>query len=259
MTSDTYHYSPGDENDLDLIDREFVERVLRAMRFAERYFRYEVHGLDNIPSGPGLVISPHSAISIDGFLLGKAIHERYGRVVRGLTDHTMFKIPRVRDAVIRLGIVDGNRDNAVRLLRRGELCFAMPGGGDEAFKSSAKRYELLWEGHHGFVHVALRAGAPIIPSVCIGSDDALWMPFNSLEWGRRLFNARVPIIPGIGILGPLPFPVKFTAYVGEPIRFDHPPQAADDEDVVRRCHEQVVDVVERMTRDGLARRRSLWT
>jgi 1-acyl-sn-glycerol-3-phosphate acyltransferase len=259
MIAGTYTYTQGDEHRLDLADPEFLGRMFRRMRIVERYFRYEVHGLERVPEqGRGLIISPHSAITIDGFLLGRAIFERLGRAPRGLTDHSIFRIPRVRDVAIRLGIVDGNRDNAVRLLERDELCFAMPGGGREAFKSSAKRYEILWEGHEGFVRVALRARAPIIPSVCIGADDALWSPFNSLELGRRLLNARVPIFPGIGILGPVPFPVKFTAYVGSPIVFAEPPEAAAEDAVVARCHRQVVSVVEAMTREGLKRRHSLW-
>jgi len=254
-----HQYRLGDENDLDLTDWDFVARAFRTVKWAERYFRYEVHGLDNMPSeGAGLIISPHSAITIDGFLIGMKIYQRDGRIPRGLTDHFMFKVPRVRDVVLRLGIVDGNRDNAVRLLERGELCFAMPGGGDEAFRSSAHRYQLRWGGHHGFVRVALQAGAPLIPTVCIGSDDTYWLPLDGMRAGRRLFGTRFPLLLGFG-LGPLPLPVKLTAYVGEPIQFDESgPAAADDDELVERCHAHVVNTIERMVRDGLAKRRSLW-
>jgi len=250
---------PGDEHELDLADEELIDRGLKAVKVAERYFRYELCGLDNVPSESGaLIISPHSASAIEGFLLGLKIYQRDGRIPRGLTDHTVFKIPWMRDLTLRFGIVDGNRDNAVQLLERGELCFAMPGGGDEAFKSSAHRYELRWQGHDGFVRVALRAGAPIIPTVCIGADDIYWLPVDGMRAGRRLFGARFPLLLGFGI-GPLPLPVKLTAYVGEPIEFDERgAAAADDEQVVARCHARVVDIVEGMLSDGLARRRSLW-
>jgi len=255
-----YRYKPGDENDLDLIDIDFCLRARTIAELLSRYFRYDVEGLENLPDdGGALIVSPHSTVTVDGVLLAKAIFDWCGRIVRGLGDHTLFRLPHVREMVVRLGIVDGNPDNAHALLERGDLCFAMPGGGPEAYKSSARRYMIQWDGHLGFVRVALRAGVPIVPSVCIGAEDAVWMPINALEWGQKLLGTRFPLlVMGIG-LGPLPLPVKFTAYLGEPISFDYEPDAADDDAVVKECHARVVEVVEQMIHDGLQRRVSLWS
>ncbi len=253
-----YRYTSGDEDNLDLLDVDYCLRARTIAEVVSRYFRYEVSGLENVPDEEAaLVITPHSTITVDGFLLAKAIYDWTGRIPRGLGDHTLFGLPRIREMIVRLGVVDGNRENAARLLARGDLCFAMPGGGGEAFKSSARRYMLDWDGHAGFIRVVLRAGVPLVPAVCIGAEEAMWMPINALEWGRRLLGVRFPLLLGIG-LGPLPVPVKFTAYVGEPIRFDYGPEAADDDVIVRECHDQVVEIIKGMISDGLERRSSLW-
>jgi 1-acyl-sn-glycerol-3-phosphate acyltransferase len=253
-----YRYTPGDENNLDLLDIDFCLRARNVVQLLSKYFRYEVEGIENIPEdGPGLIVSPHSTITLDGFLLGMAIYDWNGRVCRGLGDHTLFRLPGIREMIIRLGVVDGNPRNALALFERGDLCFAMPGGGGEAFRSSARRYMLDWEGHAGFVRVAIRAGAPLIPTVCIGPEDAWWMPINALEWGQRLLGVRFPVFLGLG-LGPFPLPVKFNAYVGEPIWFDYEPEAAEDDEIVRDCHDHVVGIIEEMIREGLERRSSLW-
>ena len=59
--------------------------LLRMLAFWSRYFRYEVHGLEHVPAtGPCLICTPHSCMTLDGFLLSGAIHKRYGRLSRGL-------------------------------------------------------------------------------------------------------------------------------------------------------------------------------
>jgi 1-acyl-sn-glycerol-3-phosphate acyltransferase len=255
-----FSYQPGDKDDLDRFRPEEAEWVLKACTLFERYFRYEVRGLENIPEGPAVVVMPHSTVTMDGFLLCKAIYDRYRRVTRGMADHSLFEIPLVRRLCVHMGVVDGTPQNAQGLLERGELIFVMPGGAREAWRSSAQRYQLLWEGHEGFIRVALRGGAPVVPAVCIGADDALWMPFHSLEWGERILGRRWPIFGGVGLgLLPIPLPVKMTTYVGPPIHFGEPPEAADDPKVVRRCHQQVVEAVEGMIARGLRARSSLWT
>jgi 1-acyl-sn-glycerol-3-phosphate acyltransferase len=254
-------FQDGDQHNLDMVDHRLLARAKPFADFWRRYFRYSVQGMDNVPAdGGALIVSPHSTITLDGFLLGHALYEERGRLPRGLADHFLFAVPGLRDFILKIGIVDGNRDNAVALLQRGELCAAMPGGGREAFKPSRENYRLRWEGHTGFVRVAIRGQAPVIPTVCIGSEEAIWMPFDSMAWGERLLGARLPIFLGVGLFGlvPMPFPVRFTAYIGTPIHFDVPVEAADDDEVVKRCHAKVVTAVEELIEKGLAERRSLF-
>lgn len=224
----------------------------------QRYFRYEVHGLERVPArGPAVIVAPHSNLSLDSCLLAWAIQRRYGRLPKTIGDHVLFTTPLVRRMVEAVGGVDGTPENALGALTSGELLFVMPGGAKEAWRSSARRYLVDWDGHEGFVRVALRAGAPIIPTACIGADDALWLPINALDWGQRVLGRRLPLMPGLGI-GPLPLPVKLTAYVSEPLPMRDGPAAADDPAVVARIHAEVVRRTEALIGEGLRRRRSLW-
>lgn len=257
------NYQEGDERRLDKLadlDSKVVQRVLRVMRGVQAYFRYEARGLENIPaSGGGLLVMPHSLLTIDGMMLGVEILERRGRRVRALGDHQLFTIPGVREILLAMGTVDGRRDSAIAMLKDGNLCMVMPGGAREAWQPVHRRHDIVWDGHYGFIKVALRAGVPIIPSVCIGAAEAYWAPVHTLKWGQRVFRRRMPLLPPFGIgLTPVPIPVKCTGYVGEPIDLGYGPDAADDPEVVQRLHGQVVDVVRGMQADGLRRRNSLF-
>jgi len=245
----------GDQSWLEHVpeaDRVVFSRGMRVLDRVAAYFRYEVEGSENIPDvGGALITIPHTTITIDGFLLGGEILKRRGRTVRALGDHQLFEMPGVGELVTRLGAVDGRPENAMKILRDGELCFVMPGGAREAWQPVHKRHDLTWDGRYGFIKVALRAQVPIIPAVTIGAAEALWLPFHSLNWGQRVLGRRWPLIPPLGVgLTPMPIPTKWTARIGTPIPLEHPPEAADDPEIVAALQARVRDAVAGMLQDG---------
>ncbi len=245
----------GDEAWLEHVpeaDRVVASRAMRVVDRVAAYFRYEVEGCEHIPEeGGALIATPHTAVTIDGMLLGAEILRRRGRFVRALGDHQLMELPTIGELLTRLGAVDGRRENAMKILREGELCFVMPGGAREAWQPVHKRHRLTWDGHTGFVKVALRAQVPIVPAVTIGAAEAMWLPFHALDWGQRLLGRRWPLIPPLGIgLVPVPIPTKWTARIGAPIPVEHPPEAADDPQVVQTLHARVRDTVAGMLEEG---------
>ncbi len=245
----------GDETWLQHVpeaDRVLFSRSMRGFDRVAAYFRYEARGCEHIPTdGGALIVMPHTAVTIDGFLLGAQILKQRGRTVRALGDHQLFELPAVGDWLLRMGAVDGRRDAATRILRDGELTFVMPGGAREAWQPVHRRHDLSWDGRYGFVKVALRAQVPIIPAVTIGAAESLWLPFHALNWGQRVLGRRWPLIPPLGIgLSPVPIPTKWTGLVGAPIRLEHPPEAADDPEIVHALQTRVRDTVAAMLREG---------
>jgi len=227
-------YEPGDEARIESPEVEHALWIMSWLALWDRYFRYSVVGLDNLPrSGPGLLVSFHSFAVVDIFLLGRRIFLRDGRVIRGLTDKIVFMIPGLRDLFTTFGTMVGTQKNGLALLRSGALASCMPGGSFEWSRHRALRRQLRWGEHRGYARLAIRAAAPVIPTACPAADDAYFLPFDGWTIGKALqralgANRSQPLPPLVIGLGPLPFPVRLTQYVGAPIWPEMPPEAADD-------------------------------
>ncbi len=248
-------YRKGDEERLDLQDVRAISRWMPAMGLLKRYFKYSVHGMENIPvEGPALVTMNHGPMPVDAPLLGSAIYEATGRLPRGLTDHTVFKLPIMREMFMAVGAVDGRHDTAEALLSRGNLVIVMPGGAPEAFKPSSKAYQLYWHKRMGFARLSIRTQVPIVPAACIGIDELYTVPIDMFEAGKKVFRVRSVPFPLAWGRGPLPRRVRLTQYVGAPIHPDLPPEAADDDDAVRPFRDRVVAVMEDLLAAGLRKR-----
>jgi 1-acyl-sn-glycerol-3-phosphate acyltransferase len=253
----TDRYRPGDEDRIDLLREETMLALEPLERTLKAYFRYEVKGLEHVPQrGRAIIVSNHGVLPIDGWFLYYEIRRAHGRWPRGLTDWRIFRLPYLRQLFLDLGTVVGSHENAERLLRDEQLVFIMPGGSKEAWKSSRYRYRLLWQGRFGFVKLALRTGAPIIPSANVGTDDTYRVFFDGYTTAYKLFRSKrvlFPISLPVG-LGPLPLPAKMTQYVGEPIRLPYPPEAAEDPAIVQACQELVKSKVYALIDRGLRER-----
>jgi 1-acyl-sn-glycerol-3-phosphate acyltransferase len=249
-------YVPGDELRLHYRNDYLLSLLETFTPFVRAYFRYEVIGLEHIPSvGRAVLVSNHGILPVDGLLLNYAIKEAYGRWPRGLTDRRVFRIPVLRQFFMDLGIVLANPQTGRELLEREEIVFIMPGGAREAFKSSQDRYQLMWKRRMGFVRLAIRAGAPIIPVVCIGIDDTYHVLFDGYRLSERIFGKDVllPVTIPLG-LGPLPLPARLTHYVGKPVTFRYGPQDADDPQKVARLHRRVLKSMQSLLRQGMEAR-----
>lgn len=242
-------YQPGDENDIRPPDPAAIEQAFRWVRFWDRYHRYRVVGLEHMPArGPALVVGFHALSVIDIFLLASRVWQRDHRVFRGLTDHRMFRLPWFRDLFATLGVVDGTPDNCLRLLAAGEAAVCMPGGGLEWSRSSRDAGQMRWGDHRGYARLAIRAGAPIVPTACPAADRLYLVPFDGWKAGERvqriLGTRRVwPLPVGIGLLGPLPPPIRLTQYVAPVIDPGLPPEAADDPVAVAAVDARVRDAI----------------
>lgn len=250
-------YQPGDEDRLNLL-REETLRVLEPLEWLlKTYFRYEVKGIENVPrTGRGIIVSNHGVLPIDGLFLFYEILRERGRWPRGLTDWRIYRFRWLRQLFMDIGLVVGRPENADALLRQEELVFIMPGGSKEAWKSSKFRYRLLWKGRLGFIRAALRNRAPVIPSANVGTDDTYRVFFDGYTTAYRLMGTKRALLPislpvGIGLL---PFPAKMTQYVGKPIRFPYPPEAADDPEIVQECQDLVKSRVYALIDQGLRER-----
>jgi len=248
-------------------DPRFMERVLPFFEFLYTvWWRVEATGVQNVPEkGAALIVANHSGVlPWDGLMVNLAVrHEHPGRRSCRMLALDMFALlPFLAPLLAQSGAVRANPENAERLLRKGELVGVFPEGVKGVGKRFKDRYKLARFGRGGFVRIALRTGAPIIPCAVVGAEE-IHPALARMDWlGKPLGLPYVPITPTFPLLGPLgfvPLPSKWSIAMGEPIRMDgYGPDAADDPMLVNRLSEEVRATIQRMVDDGLARRKSVW-
>lgn len=125
----------------------------------------------------------------------------------------------------RTGQTLGHQDDTLRLLRAGELVLVFPEGIRGTGKPWSERYRLRRFGRGGFVEVAMRAGAPIIPVSVVGSEETYPMLADIRGLAQLLGMPYFPITPTWPLLGPLgllPLPSKWLITFHAPVNVTEP-------------------------------------
>lgn len=264
-----------DPSDLSGRDPEFIERYAQPFCtwLRSAYFRTEHEGLENLPrERPFIVVSIHSGGPMlpDVWPMLATWWNLYSpeAPAYALVHDAAFRVPFVRNALIKVGALRASRDNAEKVLRAGGMLGILPGGDTEALRSFWNRNRVDLRGHTFFVELALRYGVPVVPVVNVGGHEVYFTLLSSrrlARWTRieRLTRVKtVPITVGLpwgiwpgGFLPYLPLPSKISYRVGEPFHFSHDPELARDADYVRKRADEIEDAMQAMVDDLAARRR----
>jgi 1-acyl-sn-glycerol-3-phosphate acyltransferase len=238
-------------------DPRFIRASLPALAYGlEHWHRFEARGLEGVPDGAALVVGNHNGgiMSPDMFALMVAYWRRFGAdaPAYGLMHDFVFRVPVLGATMARLGALPASPGHAREALARGAKVLVYPGGDLDAFKPYARRHEIVFGERSGFVRVALRARAPVVPVVSVGAHEAFHVLADGAELARRsgwkaLTRMEVmPVVAGLpwGLwVGPgayLPMPVDMKLHVLPAIGWPHlGPEAADDPATVARCREEV--------------------
>jgi 1-acyl-sn-glycerol-3-phosphate acyltransferase len=247
-------------------DPEVTQRFLMtALRpIAQKWFRIEVRGADNIPTeGGALVVSNHSGtIPVDGLMTMVSIHDATGRQLRPLGADLVFRLPLVSSMARKSGATLACNEDAERMLAGGELVGVWPEGFKGIGKPYAERYKLQRFGRGGFVSAAMRTGVPIIPLSLVGAEEIYPLVGNIPSLARLLGVPYIPITPFFPLLGPLglvPLPSKWLLEFGEPIRTDeYDAGAADDPMLVFNVTDQVRETIQQTLYSLLMKRQSVF-
>jgi 1-acyl-sn-glycerol-3-phosphate acyltransferase len=197
--------------------------------FYRRYFRVECHGIGGLPAGPFMMVANHSShvLSWDGAMILTAclLEAEPPRLVHGMAEHRLMELPVLGAAARRIGAADGRREICGDILRAGGVVLTFPEGVRALARRFRYRYQLSEFGH-GFMHVALATGTPIVPVAVVGAEEEAPLLANP-QWLARLVGTPVaPITPTIVV----PLPVKYRIHFGQPLWFRGP---ATREAVVR--------------------------
>ncbi|XP_039383487.1 transmembrane protein 68-like isoform X2 [Mauremys reevesii] len=175
---------------------------------------YEVHGIEKIPEGPGLIVYYHGATSVDYHFFVCNLYIQTGRVSYSVVDRFLRIVPGLQLYLKLLTAVYGGREQCVEILKKGNLLGVAPGGARESFFSD-ENYGILWGNRKGFAQVAIDAKVPIIPLFTQNIREVC-RTFGT-TWFIRWLNERfqLPFAPEYGW-----FPVKLCTYIGDPIPYD---------------------------------------
>lgn len=204
-------------------------RVLLALAEAfSRYHRTQLRGTR--PTGPCIYVALHGAgyIVFDLVIAGYCLCWRDFFLGRGpriplrivAAESRIEKaIPGLPRAKIAAGLISPSEENCLAALEAGEQLLVTPGGSREA-QPSRDFYRLRWEGRYGFVRLALKTGAPIVPLAVVGGAESY--P------GFRLKK--------LSFWSPFPLPHRIDVAVGEPILVEKAPERARDPATVGPIH-----------------------
>jgi 1-acyl-sn-glycerol-3-phosphate acyltransferase len=244
--------------------RELTRRVYDPIY--TRWFRVEWEGFEHLPTeGGALLVANHAgAIPSDAPSIMHGIEKDLHRPVYGLAENLFRTLPVIGTLWSRSGGVAAHPDNAYRLLHdEQQLVLVFPEGTKGTGKHYSERYRLRRFGRGGFVEIAMRSGAPVIPIAVMGAEESMPILFKSNRLAKMMNIPYFPITANMMMFGPAGLvaylPAKFKIRVLPPVVFDVPPnQERYSRSRVMEESERIRRMVQDALYDMLRTRRSVW-
>jgi 1-acyl-sn-glycerol-3-phosphate acyltransferase len=244
-------------------DEGFAQLVEPFFEFLyESWWRVQVIGAERVPAhGRALLTSNHAGIlPWDATMISMALLREHPlpRYARFLVLNWAFDLPWISSGMRRVGGVVASPFNAMRLLEQDHLVAVFPEGVKGTGKPYSERYRLQRFGRGGFVEIALRTGAPIVPVAVVGSEE-IYPKVADLPVLARLIGAPYfPVTPTFPLLGPLgivPLPSKWRIEFLDPIETaSYGQEGADDRALVLELSERVREQIQQALYANLVNR-----
>lgn len=218
-----------------------------------KYFRLTTEGWEHIPKTGPVVIAPnHSGFSgLDAMILAHQIRENTGRQPRILTHNFWFKTKMTGVPAQKLGFIEASFENGCKILKKRQPIVVFPEGELGNFKPSVRAYDLQ-EFKRGFVRMAIKAQAPIIPTLIIGAEETN-INLSQMVLGRFMKGLRLPVPLNI-----LPLPVKWKIKFLHPVTLPYAADAADDNELAHELAEEIRERMQAALTEELRHRKSIF-
>lgn len=230
-----------------------VRNTIAIAKFLyEKFFRVEAFGLENIPKdGRCLVIANHSGqLPLDGILVGYAMltNPHAPRAAKAMMEKFLPSVPFVGNWLNSVGAVIGDPVNCERMLDMDEAIIVFPEGVRGSGKLYKHRYKLQRFGH-GFMHLAMKHEAPIIPVGIVGCEESI-ISFADIKPLAKMLG-----IPYAPLIIPMVFPTKVYIHFGKPITFEN--DVHSEHEIQHRVN-LVKDEINNLIGQGLSMRKSIF-
>lgn len=219
----------------------------------EYWFRVRSHDIEHVPAtGPVILAANHGGmLPLDAMMICHDFGRNHptNRAARVAMEYFVPSLPLVNLVFSRAGGVAGTRGNFHALLESGQVLISFPEGVAGIGKPTSEAYKLQrWS--HGFAELAIRHQAPVVPTAVIGPDEQ-WPELARLR-GVHLYGIPYLPIPAT----PLPLPVRYHLWYGEPIPVPelYDPEQASDAAAVGDLAERTRVAVQALLDHGVASR-----
>jgi hypothetical protein len=206
---------------------------------------------------------PHGIISHGAFAAFATEALGFSQLFPGITNTLLtldsnFRLPLYREYALRMGLASVSRESIENILSKGgpngegmgRAVTIVVGGARESLESKPGTPRLILRRRKGFVKMAIRTGADLVPVLCFGENEIYkQVDANSHPYLHRfqllvkkIMGFTVPLFHARGVfnydVGMMPYRRPLNIVVGKPIRVvqeEHP-----DKETVDRVHEEYV-------------------
>ncbi|OAA64063.1 diacylglycerol O-acyltransferase 2A [Cordyceps fumosorosea ARSEF 2679] len=183
-----------------------------------------------------------------------------------LTLDSNFRIPFYRDWILAMGVRSVSKESIRNILSKGgpknngegRAVTIVIGGARESLEAQPGTLRLILKGRKGFVKMALRSGADLVPVIGFGENDIydqLSPKTHPLVHKLQMFTLKVfkftlPALHGRGLLnydvGLMPYRRPVNVVIGKPIRVHFAPGHQPTADEIDYYHELYIRELENL-------------
>ncbi len=224
-----------------------------VMELMRKYFRLEVEGLENIPKRGAAILAPnHSGYSgFDALLLAHIVKHDLKRIPRVLTHHFWFLSKATAIPAQKMGFTEATFENGVAALKKNNVVIIFPEGEKGNFKPSSRMYQLQTF-KQGFVRMALKTQAPIVPILILGAEET-HINLSQLKFSKYLKGTILPLP-----LNVLPLPVKWKIKVLPPIYLPYTEENLGDSELISEIASDLQEQMQESISDEVQKRFSIF-
>ncbi|KAI9171920.1 Diacylglycerol O-acyltransferase 2A [Paramyrothecium foliicola] len=248
-------------------------RSLPLWKLFAGYFPAKLHKTYDLPPNRKYIFGyhPHGIISHGAWCAFATNALGFAEKFPGITNSLLtldsnFRLPFYRDWILAMGLRSVSKESITNTLTKGgpdndgqgRAVTIVIGGARESLEAQPGTLRLILQGRKGFIKMALRTGADLVPVIAFGENDIYDQlspkthPIvNKIQiFILKVFKFTVPALHGRGVLnydvGLMPYRRPINIVMGRPIevgpRNGSQPSQADIDDL----HEQYVQEVEKL-------------
>ncbi|KAB8302477.1 hypothetical protein EYC80_005882 [Monilinia laxa] len=246
-------------------------RSLPVWSLFASYFPARLHRTQELPPTRKYIFGyhPHGIISHGAFAAFATEALGFSQLFPGikntlLTLDTNFRIPLYREYALAMGLASVSKESCENLLSKGgpnkegmgRAITIVVGGAAESLDAQPYSLRLVLRRRKGFVKMAIRTGADLVPVLAFGEND-LYDQFSADSHPRihkfqllvkKLMGFTIPLFHARGVfnydVGLMPYRRPLNIVVGRPIKVDQSKQPEQKD--IDRVHEEYVTELERL-------------